>query len=129
MKLNFQNVAIIIALVFFALASVWMLSPETLLSSWGVEYSSSVALVSRRMAALFAGIAVMFFVARNAEPSSARSALVTGFVTACLTLAVLGLFELISGHAASSILVAIFIEVTLALALLYVVRAGNNYES
>lgn len=120
MKLNFQSVAILVALVCFALASVWMFAPELLLSSWGVEYSSSTVLVSRRAAALFAGIGVMFFTARKAELSVARSALIIGFVTACLILAALGLFEFVSGHATVGILSAVLIEVALALAFLFV---------
>lgn len=123
MKLNFQSVAILVALVCFALASVWMFAPELLLSNWGVEYSSSTGLVSRRAAALFAGMGVMFFTARKAEPSVARSALITGFVTACVILAVLGLFEFSSGHATVGILSAVLIEVALALAFLSVAGA------
>ncbi|MES2027070.1 MAG: hypothetical protein V4448_16085 [Pseudomonadota bacterium] len=118
MKLNFQSVAILVALVCFALASVSMFAPALLLSSWGVEYSSSAGLVSRRMAALFAGIAVMFFTARKAEPSPSRSALTMDFAVACLILAALGLFEFASGHASADILAAVFIDVALALVLL-----------
>lgn len=123
MKLTFQSAAILVALVCFALAVVWMFSPEIILSRWGVEYSSSVALVSRRMAASFAGIAVMFFLARKAEPSPARSALVAGFVTVSFILAVLAFVELASGQATTGILSAVFIEVTLPLVLLYAVRS------
>ena len=118
MKLNFHSVAILVALVCLALAFVGMFAPELLLSSWGVEYSSSAGLLSRRMAALFAGIAVMFFAARKAKPSPSRSALIIGFATACLILAALGLFEFASGHASADILAAVFIDVALTLLLL-----------
>jgi hypothetical protein len=47
-----------------------MFAPNLLLSSWDVDFSYPVGLVGRRGAALFAGIGVMFFWARNAEPSS-----------------------------------------------------------
>ena len=97
-----------------------MLAPNLLLSNWGVEFSSAVGLVGRRGAALYAGMGVMFFAARNAEPSPARSALLQGAVVACLVLAVLGVFELATGHAEVSILVAVFIEVALVLAFLVV---------
>ncbi|WP_109016627.1 hypothetical protein [Novimethylophilus kurashikiensis] len=126
MKLNFRNLAILTSFIFFALALIWMFAPNLLLSNWGVELSSSVELVGRRGAALYAGISVMFFSARNAEASPARSALVAGFVAACLTLAALGFFDLMAGHASHGILAAVFIEVTLALAFLYVGRARRN---
>lgn len=118
MKLDFRSLAILIALIFFSLALTWMLAPNLLLSNWGIEFSSQVGLVGRRGAALYAGIGVMFFSARNAEPSPARSALVAGLVVACLTLAALGVFELVAGHANLGILAAVFIEVALTLAFL-----------
>ena len=62
----------------------------------------------------------MFLAARNAEPSPARSALLQGAVVACLVLSMLGVFELATGHAEVSILVAVFIEVALVLAFLVV---------
>lgn len=120
MKLNFRGLAILSALVFFALALTWMLAPNLLLSDWGIEFTSSAGLVSRRAAALYAGIAVMFFSARNAEPSTARSALIKGVVVVCFMLAALGYLEFEVGNATPRILIAVFIEVALMLAFLYV---------
>lgn len=122
MKLNFRGLAILSALLFFALALTWMLAPNLLLSDWGVEFTPSAGLVGRRAAALYAGIAVMLFSARNAEPSTARSALIKGIVVACFMLAALGLLELEIGNAIPRILIAVFIEVTLMLAFLHIGR-------
>lgn len=118
MKLNFRNLAILTSFVFFALALTWMFAPNLFLASWRVDFSSSAELVGRRGAAFYAGISLMFFSARNAAPSPARSALLRGAVVACLVLAVLGVFELAAGHAEVGILVAVFIEVALTLAFL-----------
>jgi len=120
MKFNFRTLAILPSLIFFALALTWIFAPHLLLSNWGVELSSSVGLVSRRGAALYAGIGVMFFSARNAAPSPSRSALLKGAVVACLMLAALGVFELATGHAGVGILAAVFIEVALVLSFLVV---------
>lgn len=120
MKLDFRSLASLTAFLFFSLALIWMFSPDLALSSWGVEFSPEVGLVARRAAALSAGIGVMFFAARNAEPSPSRLALVAGLVAACLTLAVLGGFELATGHAQVGILAAVFIEIALVLAFLTV---------
>jgi hypothetical protein len=122
MKINFRNLAILSALVCLALAITWMFAPNLLLSMWGVEFSYPVGFVGRRCAALYAAIGMMFFAARNAEPSTARSALSTGFVFGCLALATLGTFELVTGHAGLGILSAVLVEVGLALAFLYVLR-------
>lgn len=116
MKLHFRTLAIITALLAFALALTWMFAPDLLLSSWGVELSDPVALVGRRGAALYGGIGVMFFLARNAEPSAARSALVAGFMVSCSVLAALGVFELVMGRAGPGILLAVLVEIALVLA-------------
>jgi hypothetical protein len=120
MKLDFRSLAILSALIFFSLALTWMLAPDLLLSNWGVELSSSAELVGRRGAALYAGMGVMFFFARNAEPSPVRSALLGGAIVTCLILAILGVFELATGHAEVGILAAVFIEIALVLAFLTV---------
>lgn len=122
MKLSFRSVAIVIALGFFVLALTMMFAPNVLLADWGLEFSLSVAVVCRRAAALCTGIAVMLFLARNAEPSLARSALIKGMVVSCVMLAALGIFELAVGHVTPKILVAVFIEVVFTLALLYANR-------
>lgn len=122
MKLNFRNLAILTSSIFFALAFTWMLAPDLLLSNWGVEFSSEVGLMSRRAAALYAGIGVMFFSARNAAPSPARLALLKGAAVACLMLAALGIFELATSHARVGILGAVAIEIGLLLAFLHVAR-------
>src|SRR5713101_2552501 len=124
MKLTFRSLAILSALVFFSLALTWMFAPNVMLSRWGVDFSYSVGLMARR-GALYAGIGVMLFSARNAGPSPARSALVTGFVVACLILATLGVFELATGHAGFGISVAVLIEIALTLASLHVARADK----
>lgn len=51
--------------------------------------------------------------ARNAGPLPARSALVTGFVVACLILATLEVIELATGHAGFGISAAVLIEIAL----------------
>lgn len=118
MKLNFQTLAVLATLIFFALALTWMLAPNLFLSNWGVEFTTSAELVGQRGAALYTGMGVMFFSARNEAPSPARSALLKGAAVACLMLAALGVFELATGHAGVGILGAVFIEVALVLAFL-----------
>jgi protein-S-isoprenylcysteine O-methyltransferase Ste14 len=61
-------------------------------------------------------LAVMFWSARNAAPSPARSALIKGAVVVCLMLAALGAIELKAGHVNPRILIAVVIEVALTLA-------------
>ncbi len=120
MKLSFHRLAVFTSILFSILAMTWMFAPLHFLSEWGVELSTAAGLVGRRAAALYAGIAVMFFVARNAAPSTTRTALIYGMVTSCTMLALLGVYEFATGHATNGILAATFIEVALVVAFLYV---------
>jgi len=122
MESAFRRLALGSALLFFALALIWMLAPDLLLLDWGVEFTASAGFVGRRAAAVYAGVGVMFLSARNAEPSTARTALINGGAVTGLALAALGIVEFKAGHASARILVAVGIEVALARAFLYVGR-------
>ncbi|HSI25521.1 MAG TPA: hypothetical protein VK952_07850 [Methylotenera sp.] len=119
-SLSFYRLSVFSSLLFTVLAFVLIFAPVLMLSAWGVELTDSVGLVTRRIGALYAGIALMYFFARNAQYSATRTALIVGTITACLILATLGVFEFIAGHASSGILISVLIEVVLILAFLYV---------
>ncbi|WP_369936716.1 hypothetical protein [Xanthomonas tesorieronis] len=109
-----------VSLLFLVIACTWMFVPGAMLANWGIGTSPAAELMARRGAALYAGLSVMFFMARGAAPTPARSALVAGFVTACALLAALGIGELASGHAGRGILVAVVLESVFVLAFLFV---------
>jgi hypothetical protein len=115
LKIRFENLALLSALICLALALIWSLAPQFLLSMWAVGFSEPVGLVCRRAAALFAGVGVMLFQLRHAAPSPVRSAVATGLMVACSLLAVLGITELVLGHAGPGILLAVAVEIALAL--------------
>jgi len=93
-----------------------------------VEFSHSAAFVARRGAALFMGVSVILFLARKAEPSVSRNAIAGGVSFACVCLAALGLFELLSGNAGPGILSAVVTEVVIAIALVLVSKNTNALE-
>jgi hypothetical protein len=119
-SLTFYRLSVFSSILFTVLACILMFSPVLMLSTWGVELTGSVGLVSRRIAALYAGIAAMYFFARNAEHSVTRTALIVWTITACLILALLGVYEFVAGHASVGILISVLIEVALVVAFLYV---------
>jgi hypothetical protein len=121
MHVSFHFLALLTSILFLLLGVVWMLAPTKFLSAWGVDYAASTGLVGRRAAALYAGFAMMFFIARNAEQSVTRTALIYGLITTCLMLAFLGLYELFKGSASKGILSAVFIEIALSLLFLLAV--------
>lgn len=123
MPLTFRRVALICAFICFALAVVWGMATERLLAFWDIPHSEVAALMGRRIAALLLGVGVMFFCLRDCPPSPARMALVRGFMVGCLALALLGLYDWLSGHAGPGILISVFAELALGLAF---VSIGNG---
>lgn len=126
--MNFKNLATVTAFICFMLAAIWIFFPSLLLTMWDVDFSYQVGLVSRRCAALFAGTGTMFFYARNAGPSAARSAIALGFMVGCFSLASLGIFEFVGGHAGIGILSAVFVETGLGLCFIYVDRFQDHWQ-
>ncbi len=118
--LSFHRLSVLTSILFILLAVILMFAPAMMLTGWGVELTTEVGLVVRRIAALYTGLAVMFFFVRNAEHSTTRTALIYGTITGCMLLACLGVYEFVIGHATSGILTAVFIEVALVLAFLNV---------
>ncbi|HAT2828780.1 TPA: hypothetical protein I8370_001786 [Klebsiella oxytoca] len=112
---SFRRLSGITSVLFFVLTLVWMFFPEKALTGWGVEYTEAAGLVSRRAASIYAGLCVMFWLVRNSPPSPARYAMSSGIITACLIIAIDGLMDFYTGRANSGILVAVFIEIALAI--------------
>lgn len=130
--LSFYRLSVLSSILFSLLAIILMFAPDKMLAGWGVELTIAVGLLARRIAALYAGLAVMFFMVRNAEHSTTRTALIYGTITGCMILAILGVYEFATGHATSGILSAVFIEVVLSLLFMVVCCSGgklNNQNS
>ncbi|GKW10652.1 MULTISPECIES: hypothetical protein [Pectobacterium] len=124
--MKFFHLAILTSVLFFILATLWMLFPEQLLTQWGIEPTPGTGVISRRCAAFFVGIGVMCLFARNAEPSLARYALAAGISTISIILAVLGIVEWREGHVNGQILFAVFIELFLGIAFLLSNRSAKK---
>jgi hypothetical protein len=115
MQVSFHTLALVTAGIFLLIAIVWLFAPARFLTAWGVKDSAETRLIGRRVAALYAGVAVMFFIARDAEPSLPRTALSVGLVSTCLLLAISGVVEWLQGRASKGILAAAVIELLLSL--------------
>ena len=124
MQVSFHTLALVTAGIFLLIAIVWLFAPARFLTAWGVKDSAETRLIGRRVAALYAGVAVMFLMASDAEPSLPRSALIVGLVSTCLLLAVSGVVEWLQGRASKGILVAVLIELSLSLLFLQVMSSA-----
>lgn len=115
------------AIACLALAAVWLWAPQAMLALWAVDGDTAAAgLVGRRGGALFLGVGVMFALAQRTRPWSSAAVVTAGFGVACAALAVLGLWELGSGHAGRGILLAVAVELLFTLGCVPVVRAGRR---
>jgi len=122
---SFYRVSVITSIFLLLLAGIFMFAFGNILASWGIDVTVAVGLLAKRIAAVYTGFAVMLFVARNAEHSTTRTAIIYGVIASCLILAILGTYELYVGHATSGILPGVFIEIALVLAFMYVGCACN----
>lgn len=118
MVFTFRSLALTASAICLTLACTWLFLPGFILQLWDVPYSYPVAIIGKRSAALFFCIAIMFFGARNAEPSQSRSSLSFGFMSGCFCLSALGLYEFFTANAGVGILAAVFVELALALSFL-----------
>jgi hypothetical protein len=123
MIVSFRQAAIAGSGICFVLAAAWMGAPQFILWIWQINGSDSALLMARRGAALFLGIAVMLWLARDTESSPTRHAIAVGFSVACVVLAVLGTYDFVAEHAGIGILAAVTIEAILALTFAFVRHA------
>ncbi|WP_266180515.1 hypothetical protein [Dyella humicola] len=126
MSLSFRGVAVAAGVICLVLALVWMVVPSVLLWLWRIDAAASAELMARRGAALFLGVGIMLLMARDAGPSPARGAIATGLSVSCATLAVLGIYEFVLGHAGVGIWLAIVVEIALAAGFLVVRRSEEG---
>ena len=72
------------------------------------------------MGALYLGLSVMFFLARSAPVSVARTALSAGTAVGCSLLALLGIYELSASRVGPAILPSVVVEALLALGYIWI---------
>jgi hypothetical protein len=114
--MTFKTTAMIAACVAFLLGAGYLFVGELVVGRWHIPISDSVLLIGRRIGALYIGLSIIFFLARSAPVSPARSALCAGTAVALSILVLLGVYELFAGRLGSGILASMIIEALLATA-------------
>lgn len=114
--IRFRVLSITAASISCLLFLTLLLVPQLIFMLFEIEATASASFLARRAAMLFLGYAVITYVSRNAEHSSARQAISLGLAATWVSLAVLGVFELVRGVAGFGILLAIGAELLLAFA-------------
>jgi len=94
------------------------------LREWGLEPTTGALILFRRLGALYLGLALMFFLGRNAGPSDFRSAVCLVMGGTVAVLAALGLLEFLAKRASAGIFRSVAGEAVLAAAFVWLWWAG-----
>lgn len=86
----------------------------SVLREWSIEIAEGPLVICRRLGAVYLGLALLFFLGRNAGPSDLRSAVCVGLGATSALLAGLGIFERLAGRVSSGIVVPAIVEAALA---------------
>lgn len=112
--MSFKIMAYVTTVAAVVLGLRFIFFGASVLKQWGMEATDVALFMCRRYGALYLGLAVIFFLGRNAAPSELRSAVCLGIGGAVALLAGLGLWERSAGRATSGIIVPVIVEVVLA---------------
>jgi hypothetical protein len=103
---SFQVFARAMAGLTTVLGAVLLVSPESIITLFGMEQAVAASVLGRRAAMLFAGYAAMLWSVSSAPHSVARQAILRGIATFMCGLACAGVFEFVRGTAKSWLIVA-----------------------
>lgn len=97
-----------------ALAVLFLSDIGTYVGTYGVEAEPATGFLARRMAPVFAGLAVVLYMIRDAGPSAERRAVCLGMAVVFGGVAVTGVLAYSDGVATFAILVAALVEIVVA---------------
>ncbi len=112
--MTFEILALIITGAGTLLGLGFMFAGRFMLKQWGIDATDASLVMSRRLGAVYLGIALLFFLGRSAAPSVLRFAVCAGLGVAIGLLACLGLFELMSRRVSKGIFVSVVVETLLS---------------
>ncbi|MBN1117417.1 MAG: hypothetical protein JXA77_09450 [Bacteroidales bacterium] len=115
------------AILFSFLMIQLMAIPEKFAADLGLIPGTGVSVVLRRAAIFMAGIVVLTIGIRNLPPSRSRQSVCISLAVTFLGLSTMGSIEFFRGTVNSSILLSIFIELSLAMAYLIVFIRSRKF--
>jgi len=123
--MSFQVLALIMTCAGAVLGARFLFAGASVLKEWGLEATAAALIVSRRIGALYLGLALMFFLGRAAGPSDLRSAACLVMAGAIAALACLGLFDFGARRVNAAIFRSVAAEAVLAAAFVWVWWGGR----
>ena len=116
----FKIVSILTSLLFIFLFYQLFLNSDSFVIGLGLQSTASTSILSRRTSMFMLGLSILLFCSRNLSHSLARQYICLSTGITMLGLACMGSYELIMGTVNSSMMIAIFIEITLGTSFLIV---------
>jgi len=123
--MSFQVIALIMTCAGGILGARFIFAGASVLKEWGLEATAGALVVSRRIGAIYLGLALMFFLGRAAAPSDLRSAVCLVMGGAVAGLACLGLFDFRTRRVSAGIFRSVAAEAALAAGFVWVWWAGR----
>jgi hypothetical protein len=115
--LTFPGIARLGALIAFLLFATFAFIPFLPFTMLGVDMVPEALLMARRMSALFLGISLVLFTARDAENSPLRRSVSASLSASMAALALFGLWDFVHGSVGYGIWIAVTVETFFAVAL------------
>jgi hypothetical protein len=122
--MTFQILAYIMTGAACLLGLRFIFSGGGVLKEWGIKVTAGALILFRRLGVIYLGLALMFFLGRNAAPSDFRSAVCLVMGGTVTILACLGLFEFLARRASAGIFRSVMGEAVLAAAFVWVWWSG-----
>ena len=122
--MTFQIMAYVITGAACLLGLRFIFAGGGVLNEWGIEETAGALILFRRLGVIYLGLALIFFLGRNAAPSDLRSAVCLVMGGAVAVLACLGLVEFLARRASAGIFRSVVGEAMLAAAFVWLWWAG-----
>ena len=123
--MTFQMMALVMTCAGCLLGGRFIFAGGSVLKEWGVEATPGAIIVFRRIGAIYLGLALMFFLGRQAQPSDLRSAVCLVMGGAITLLAGLGLFEFLARRVGPGVFRSVVGEAALAAGFVWVWWGGR----
>ena len=124
--MTFRAVATITSVLLFILGAGYLFAGGTVVGRWDLPATDGVLLVARRIGAIYLGLSVLFFMAKNVPASAARTAMTAGAMVVLSLLAILGVYEFVMGRVGEGIFVSAGIELLLAIGFTFVLISDRR---
>jgi hypothetical protein len=115
--LTFPRIARLAALIAFVLFITFAFIPVLPFTMIGVDMVPEGLLMARRMSALFLGISLLLWLARDAENSPLRRSVCAALSASMAALALFGLWDFVNSSVGYGIWIAVTVETFFAAAL------------